>query len=84
MDSKSHENQRSHPIRLAVLMLLGAAIGESIGPCVTNAAVIDWHLWGPLIGGSLGALAGLLIELFLRSEGSALSSFAKERRRRFR
>jgi hypothetical protein len=59
--------RQSHPIRLALTMLIGAMFGALFVPGVGN--LLDpWMQWGPLVCITSGAMFGLGVELFRRSD----------------
>jgi hypothetical protein len=62
--SDGTEKRKSRPGRLALLMIAGTIAGVVLSPSAGNA----FDVWGAglLIGGMLGALAGLVVELCLQ------------------
>jgi len=57
----------SHPIRLALTMLTGALFGAFFAPAV-GSLQDPWMQWGPLVCITSGALVGLCVEIFRRSD----------------
>jgi hypothetical protein len=65
MSEGTTRKSASHPIRLAVLMLLGAYVGSILAPAVGD--MLDpWHRAAPYTHAIVGSLAGLAIELCVR------------------
>ena len=61
---KSHF-KRGHPIRLTILMLVGALIGNIFSPAVGDA-LDPWHRAAPYVDAIIGSLIGLAVELCVR------------------
>ena len=64
MSEEKTGQRKSHPARLALLMIGGAIVGAILSPMA--GSVLDIGGAGLLIGGALGMTAGLTIELCLQ------------------
>jgi ABC-type Mn2+/Zn2+ transport system permease subunit len=65
MSEGTSAKRDSHPIRLALLLLLGARIGFDLSNGPGNSLDLS-HVAQPYIGAMIGSLIGLAVELYLR------------------